>query len=199
MKKAIPIITILLIGAVSYVGVFLFSNYNNEKEVARYLEQNRPEIPEGTEVVEMRGLLPDEPTTKNIADDTKLIVHGRVEGITDPYKGDHDAVYHDVLIKPEEMFKNVIRADVNELLTIEIYGGKIDDVTYWSPGSAIFKEGEEVVVFLGKVDGFDKYYVSYGVYGKLIVEDGKVKGINEEDGLVSMSLEKYTEKLNKVL
>ncbi|MBU0612951.1 hypothetical protein KKB10_02950 [Patescibacteria group bacterium] len=200
MKKAIPIIsTLLVVGALLYVGILMFSGYTNEKEIVNYLEQNKLDIPEGKEVVEMRGLLPNDPTTKNISEDTKIIVHGKVEKITDPYKGDHDAVYHDILIKPKEVFKNVAKVDENELLTAEIYGGEIDDVTYWSPGAASFKEGEEVILFLGKVDGFDKYYVSYGVYGKLTIENGIVNGINKEDGLVDMSLEKYTEKLNRVL
>lgn len=196
---SVPII--LLVGGFITAGYLAYTYSINRVEIDQYLQENKMEIPEIDGVVygERMGDFGPLPTTKNIAESAEIIARARVIGVGDAYKDEDELgqIYHDVMITPSIFYKNVNNISVDVPLKVSVYGGLFDKQFTYDLEEPVFKQGEDVIIFLITWDS--KYYVYQGTYGKLTITDGKVRGISHENGLIDMSLERYIKKLEKVL
>ncbi|MFA6271951.1 MAG: hypothetical protein WC693_02465 [Patescibacteria group bacterium] len=194
---AIPII--LLAGGFVTGGYMIYSYTTNRLEIDKYLEENKPEFPEGNNIIygQQLGLRAYLPTTRNVANESDLIFQGEVMNISNAYKAEMGLIYHDVTLLPTVFYKNDTDAVIGELLDVSVYGGLVDNQFTYDLNGAKFIVGEKVIVFSSK-DG-SNYYVTDGAYAKLTIENEGVIGINQEQGLVDMSLDRYIKKLEKVI
>ncbi len=202
MKKTILFVAIPLLLIIVTVGWFKVDQSNNEKEINAYLSERVPKSFGDKTSVEMRSLLPNDPTTENITQASDLIVQGTIESIGQPYKTDQGEVYHDITVVPDKAFKDNFGITPGQSFKVVVQGGETNDAVYWGLNIPSFKGGEKVILFLGKVDQTGltaDYFISYDAFGKLLVENEKVHGINHEDGLVDMGLEQYINKLQDII
>lgn len=196
-RRRFPLFLTLLVGVAALVGGKIGSDAQNQKEIEEFLAKNQPVIAEGQDSFFMEGLLPERPFTTVIEEASDVILIGEVVKIDIPYAKPRGQVYHNVYIHPEKVLKNEGES-VGEEVIVEVYGGELNGAIHWTSDAPSFSVGERVFVFL--TEGVDApYHVTYGAFGKLMIENGMVEGINEEDGLVNMSLEKYQKKVERIL
>ncbi|MFZ6036426.1 MAG: hypothetical protein ACOYUK_04780 [Patescibacteria group bacterium] len=203
MNKKYLVIPLFLI--ILFIGVGIWwklDQKENAEEINSYLQQRIPTDFLGKTSVEISGLLPNDPSTTNIATQADIIVQGQVQKIEKPYKTAQGEVYHSVVLKLEKIYKSNENIKVGKEITVAVEGGETEEAWYWGMNIPSFEESESVILFLGQVDQegiVGEYYVNYGSFGKLSIENGVVRGINHEDGAVETSLDSYQNKLEQVV
>jgi len=96
------------------------------------------------------------------------VVRGVVLSQQSQWNADHDYIYTTVKIRVAEAVKGSLAADRE----IEIFtpGGQVGDTGLFVEHAAVFTDGEEVVLFLGRSATF--YEVTAWEQGKVTVENG---------------------------
>lgn len=100
------------------------------------------------------------------------IVVGTVTSQKSDWNTEHSQIHTQVTVAIEEWVKGEPRD--NEII-IKIPGGQVGEVSQMVGGSANFRIGEKVLVFLQTQDD-DTISVVGGMQGKLVIENGKVVG-----------------------
>jgi hypothetical protein len=78
------------------------------------------------------------------------IVHGDVVSKTCQVAAEGGRIYTEYRFRPREMLKGT--ADADGLVTFREWGGAVGAIHYWIPGLGEFRQGEEVLAFLGTPD-----------------------------------------------
>lgn len=201
MKHARFIILTIVAVAVIASAFFWVRSANMSKkikqqEIAAYLEQFRPEVPAGVNLVESEGLLPDRAITANIEEHSKCIVQTHTKSINSPFRDEHGVIYHTVTLQIDSILKGEGFTE-GQLIEVQVPGGTIDDTIFWAPENPHFEEGEESIVFISQFEG--PFFVTFNAYGKLDIQNGRALGIDEDQGRFDMPLEEYKKELGKYI
>ncbi len=134
------------------------------------------------------GLL-DPWSIQDVSDNSQYVVKGRVVDLNTSIDknsrefGDKPIVYTDAVIEIE---KELTGKYLEDTITVRTVGGKTDK--YWTSTAIYpeFKQGEDVILFVGyEPDSImgDNYFVAGYNLGKYMVQDGKAYGDEYKDGL----------------
>ena len=186
-KKIIIASCALLIIIIGVVSAKLYTEDKNQKEIDEYIAKQTPTIPPGYDEEKMVGLLGEPATFSNVINDAELIIEGEVTEETDVYYDDDKfGPYHDAIIKVSKVIKGNNVA-IGDQVAVKVFGGVLENSIAWSPDDATFKQGEKVLIMLSKYGG-EKYKVSFGVFGKILIQGNKVQGISMDDGYIDTKL-----------
>jgi hypothetical protein len=115
-------------------------------------------------------------TSAQLAKDAQAIVRGTVKTMKSEWNDEKTFIWTFVTLAVSETIKGKdMRGEDTE---IKIPGGIVGEIGQRSSDEVTFRQGEEVVVFLGKETYKRKEYFNVIglVQGKLTVEDGKIRG-----------------------
>ena len=117
-----------------------------------------------------QSLLP-EVTFDQIAQRSSQIVRGEVIEVRSYWLDNPRSIVTDVVVAPSEVFAGTLTPQSN--ITVQVPGGTVGTMTQWVEHAPIFREGEDVVLFLSE-KGADRYRIRYHELGALRVVDDKV-------------------------
>ncbi len=114
--------------------------------------------------------------------DASHILWGRVLSVRPFVHPDNKYIYREVLIKPKEWLKNPLNLNVVRLYVL---GGTVGNITTAVPGTASYKRGEEVVLFLEKRRSGGHFFTLGMAAGKysVITKGGKKYLYRKTQGL----------------
>jgi len=95
-----------------------------------------------------------------------LVVEGRVTGVYSEWNSQHTQIQTVVTIAVVNVFTGAVAA--NDVLTLRMLGGRVDDTIMEDVGGPTFETGEDVILFLGR-DGSGLLTITGLSQGKLSV------------------------------
>jgi hypothetical protein len=104
----------------------------------------------------------------NIVTRVTFLIEDRIKPVIEANKTEKKDYLFRISCEPE-----VEEEAPDEVITIEVPGGKIGDMELWVEDQASFFEDEHVLVFLRELDN-GNYAVYGGFQGKYVIQDSKV-------------------------
>ncbi len=108
---------------------------------------------------------------KQMGEECALVVRGKVAGVRSFWNGAHTKIFTETVIQVDETYKG---GAVGTARVLQL-GGVVDHVRVNVHGALIWHPGEEVLVFLDRMDGGD-YRVAGFSQGKFNIERDPVTG-----------------------
>ena len=110
---------------------------------------------------------------KQLSKDADVILLGKVTKKVSNWNESKTRIYTTTTVQPEEYFKGTGNEDN---LVIRTLGGEVDDVGELYTHTPIFKDDEEVMIFLKKDKNNKEYKVLNGEEGKItVIKDEKTQ------------------------
>jgi len=124
---------------------------------------------------------------EELTDRSTLIITGKVVEINTYKNEENGVISREVMVIPDKILKGEVQSKAP--IAITVWGGTVDDITMYVPGSPNFEEGEKVLLFLSENKG--KKGVVGLAQGKfsLIETSQGVKAIRSLDDIFFVSRE----------
>jgi len=101
---------------------------------------------------------------KDILNRSEAVVRGVVREVESRYNEERTKIFTYTLIEVKE----TINGKTPPVITVQTYGGKVGDINMKVPGMPEFKKGEEVLLFVKKVEDF--YHIVGMIQGKYSIQ-----------------------------
>jgi len=101
---------------------------------------------------------------KDILNRSEAVVRGVVREVESRYNEERTKIFTYTLIEVKE----TINGKTPPVITVQTYGGRVGDINMKVPGMPEFKKGEEVLLFVKKVEDF--YHIVGMIQGKYSIQ-----------------------------
>jgi hypothetical protein len=112
-----------------------------------------------------------EMSAQDLTKQSTAVFYGKCSKIESKWNENKSIIYTEVTVVPEEY----IKGNLGSQAVISVPGGKVGDIVYEVSDMPVFKEGEDVMVFV-RTNSSGKNLIAGGFQGKLKIESDKNSG-----------------------